>query len=311
MAVTNKYSLYAVQLDDTADVLISGITTQGLVTQSATDQEVTTEVYSRWYALTGQNPQGRFGTYHLATALANFPLTGLSIAGLATGLALWLQKHKDEASREATLKHRKYLMTAGMVIPQALTVAHGAGQSAIGTFQVLPTYDGSNDPFQISDLQTLPTAEADDERFAIGPVQIGSKSLSHFRSVDIDFGINAPAESADGDVWPTFIAIESVNPRITFRGIDPEWLKSTNVPLVGLTCTHANTIFYLRKRAIGGTFVVNGTAEHIKFTAAGLAYVEEVFDATGQGASETNLVLPCSYDGTNAPLVINTASAIT
>jgi len=125
MAITKKYSLYAVQLDDDADVLISGITSQSLSPQSQVDQEITTEVYPRWYALTGQNPNGQFGTYHLATALANIGLAGLSISGLTTGFALWLQLHADEATRAGATSHRKYMMTAGMVIPRTLRVSHG------------------------------------------------------------------------------------------------------------------------------------------------------------------------------------------
>lgn len=313
MSIARKYSLAAVQLDTGSDVLISGITTQGLSTNTQVDQEPTSgEVYNRWLSITGMDPNGRFATYHLATALASIGLGGLSIGSLATGLALWLQKHLEGGSRTAGANHRKYLMTEGIVIPRTLSVAHGPNQHATVTYEIIPTWDGINDPIQIFESQNLPTAEADDERFALGPMTIGNKSLAQFRSFEIDFAINAVAEGGDSDIFPTYISIESIMPVLRFRGIDPEWMKSTNIPLAGLACTHANTILYLRKRADAGTFELDGVAEHIKLTADGLAHIEEAVDATGSGATETSLVLPLRWDGTgNAPLTINTASAIT
>ena len=86
---------------------------------------------------------------------------------------------------------------------------------------------------------------------------------------------------------------------------------SAKIPLTGLKVTHANTAFYLRKRAIGSTFVANGTAQHIKFTAEGLATIDNAMQVSGDEPSSTTLTMPLHYDGTNAPLVIDTASAIT
>lgn len=310
MSIARKYSLYAVQLADTVPVLISGITTQGLQTGSEVEQEATSgEVYARFAALTAQNPTGRFATYHLATALANIGLAGLSIAGLANGLNLFEQKHAAGGTRAGAASHRKQNLTEGIIVPRTLTCTHGPNQSASITYEVIATWDGSNDPVTITESVSLPGAEADDERFALGPMSIGAISLPQIRQFEIDFGINAVAER-DGDVWPTFVSIETIMPRITLRGIDPEWFKSTNIPLAGKPGTHANTILYLRKRADGGTFVANGTAQHIKFTAAGLAYIDDAFEATGSGAGESSLVMPLRYDGTNAPLTFNTASAI-
>ena len=312
MTVTNKYSLYGINLNDAADVFIGGLTTLGLEPNSQVDQEITNDVYAKWYGLSGQAPVGSFATFHVATALANIGLEGLAIGGLATGLEMWLQKHLSESTREGATKHRQFTMTAGLVVPRTLTVGHGPGQHASVAYEIISTWDGTNDPFTITDLQSLPTAEPDDERFALASDgTIGAKSLTHFRQLEIDFGINVVTEGADGDLWPTFCSIESITPTITLRGIDPEWLKAANVPLAGLACTHANTAIYLRKRAIGGTFVIDGTAEHIKMTAAGLAHVVTAADASVQAASETSLVIPLYGDGSNAPLTIDTASAIT
>lgn len=314
MAVTAKYSLAAVQLDTTVDVMIRGITTQALSIESAVDQEPTSgEIYNRWLALTAQSFNGRFATFHVGTAFSAIGLGGLSISSLVTGLSLWLQQHALGGSRAGTLSHRKYNITRGIVFPRTLTCSHGQNQHASISYEIVPVYDGAVSPFTITPDLTMPAAEVNDvpgERFALGSMTIGGKLLSHIRQFEIDYGIKVVAESADGNPWPTFVSIETITPRITLRGIDPGWLADAVVPLTGLACTHANTIMYLRKRLSGDSFVPDGTAEHIKFTAAGLAHVQQAFDASGAGAAETSLVIPLRFDGTYAPVTF-ALSAIT
>src|SRR5207244_731271 len=99
-------------------------------------------------------------------------------------------------------------------------------------------------------------------------------------------------------------------PSIRLSGIDSEWWKSTVIPLTGLNIGHTATAIYLRKRAAGGTFTADATAEHIKFTAAGMPIVEG-FDGSGNALDDVTVHFPLKFDGTNNPIVINTASAIT
>jgi hypothetical protein len=126
-----------------------------------------------------------------------------------------------------------------------------------------------------------------------------SITLASKIAVDIDFGIDARPEYADGEVWPSKISIFGIAPQITFRGIDPTWLAAAKIPILGRAVTHVLTSIALRKREIGGTFAVGGG---ITFTAAGLAHVSEAF--TGGAPGETEVILRCRHDGTNAPLIV-------
>ena len=155
----------------------------------------------------------------------------------------------------------------------------------------------------------LPSDPADNERFTIGGVTIGSVALSHFRSVEIDFGISARTLGADSDIWDTRAEIRSINPTITFRGIDVTQMKAAGIPIEGKAATHANTTIYLRKRAITG-FVADGTSEHIAITGYGLAVMDDIASQSGEDNAEDSLRLECAYDGTNTPLVIDTTAAI-
>jgi len=310
MSVTKKYSLYAVQLDTGADVLISGILSQNLGLGAEVDQEPTSgEVYPRWSSLTGLAPDGRFSTYHLATALGAIGATGLNIASLATGLVFWLQQHAVGSTRAGVLSHRKVLLREGIVFPTTLSCSGGPNQHAQIGYQVIPTWDGTNEILEVTDGVTLPTAEPDDERFALGPITLGAKTIDHVDSLEVDFGINAVRESKDGDLRPTYVSIETVLSSIRLRGIDPTWLAAAKIPVTGLACTFANSAIYLRKRLIGGSFVPDVTAEHLKLVPVGMALIDDAFQASGSGAAETSLVLPLRYDGTNLPLSIS-ASAL-
>ena len=85
------------------------------------------------------------------------------------------------------------------------------------------------------------------------------------------------------------------------------------MPIASLACTHANTIIYLRKRSTDGTsFVADGTAEHIKITAHGVAAMTQVVSGDAQRFTEHALQISAFEDGSaNNPIIITTASAIT
>jgi len=304
MAVTEKYSIGAVNLNDTVDVLIKAITESTLDLGPELRREPTSgEVYPRFISLGAGNPVASFGTYGIVTGLDNIGLTGLDIAGLATGLELYCYKHTEGGTRYATSVHRTFTAAAGIVVPQSLSVDHQG--DCVLRYQATPTSsDGTTHPLAINDVVALPML-ADDERFTLGPVTIGAISIGQMQSLNIDFQVAVVPEGADSNPYPTFVSIETIQPSFTFRVSKQTALAVAAIPLDGKAATHANTTIYLRKRAAGGTFVADGTAEHVKLTAAGLAVV------TSALGDSVEIRLDCNYDGTNAPIVVDTTSAIT
>jgi hypothetical protein len=113
--------------------------------------------------------------------------------------------------------------------------------------------------------QSLPAGITDAERFTLGPTTLESEALTGITNFNLDFGITARSEGADSDIWDTIVTIEQILGVLTLRGKDPSWFGAGVIPLAGLAVTHANTAVYLRKRAAGGSFVADLTAEHIKF----------------------------------------------
>lgn len=317
------HDLHGVLLDTTkvAGVNARNITGGGEVRAEPADGNLNPTFIST----TGQKPAASFTTMAIATALAKLNAadgTYWTITG--AGCVMYARTHVAGGTRAGASLHRSYTFNLGIVIPRTLTVDH-QGDATLDC-DVIITYDGNNDPVVISaDTISLPSGFNDIERFALptsGGIVIGNDdgsptpaTLSSVRSMSIDFGVTATTEGADSDVWDTQSSIQSIAPVITLNGIDIAWLQASGitdkVPFAGLSIEHASTAIYLRKRATGGTFVADATAEHIKFTAGGLAHIDNVVSGSSNLPNECSLTLTCFRDtNDNNPLVIDTAIAL-
>lgn len=305
MPVTQIFGGFGVESQST---LIGGISQYDLGSGTNVANEVTSgQVYPEFLSITAQKPVTSFTTLQIARALGVCGLTGLAITG--TGLKYYLQKHEEGATRDSTSVHRKLTINKGIIVPRTLTCDH-QGDAEL-SYDVVVTYDGSNDPVVINDSVAVPSGLADDERFTLGPATIGAISMPQIRQLQIDFGVNAVSEGADSDIWDRYVSIRDIKPMLTLRGIDPTWFAAASIPLIGKAATHANTSIYLRKREEGATLLADATAQHVKFTADGMATIETIARVGGGEPSETVLTMPLDYDGTNDPLVIDTAIAVT
>ncbi len=300
-----------VVLNDTVDTILGGIETINVRTQTEHKADATSgQVYPDHIAITAQKPIADFSSYSVAKCLDAIGIIGVNIGALVTGLDLYAYLHAQGGGRSAGATHRKYSMADGIVVPDKITCDHRG--DAIISYKVLPIWDGTNAPVIETDTSAVPTYEADDERFTLGSATIGGVALTGKRNWELDFGINAVTEGADSDIYDKYVSIVDCKPVLTLKGIDVEWLKSTNIPLVGKASTHATTSIYLRKRLqTASGYVADATAEHIKFTMHGLAYLEDLFTSGGKNPLETSLKLPAIFDATNAPVIIDTSCAIT
>lgn len=305
------HALYSVVFNDTSDLTLGGIESVNIRSQVEHMAEPTQgEIYPRHQAIMAIKPVADFASYCIADGLDIVPLAGKSLSALVTGLDLYAYKHDHGAGRASGSVHRKYTIADGICVLDKLSCDH-RGDALLG-FRVLSTWDGTNAPVIETDTSAVPTAGNDDERFTIGKCTIGSVLISDIRSWELDFGIEATTEGADSDIYDTHVSIVTCKPVLTLRGIDIEWLKAANIPLVGKAATHATTTIYLRKRLqTSAGYVADGTSEHISLTMAGLCWVEDIFSSRGKAPAECSLKLAARFDGTNAPIVIDTTAAIT
>lgn len=313
MTVSNVFSRYAVRVfpDGVSDTLIGGITEQSTPIESEVRRDrASGDVYGRHIALVRQAIRASFTTYQLARALDVCGLLGLKLSSSVNpGLELFSQKWNEGGTPVSGASHMKYTIKEGLLVPRMITASHQ--QDATISYEALATWDGANNPVVVGNNVSLPSGVTDDQRFALGKFTLGGIAVGQLTNLEIDFGIVAETVGADSDVWDSFARIVGVEPTVRLRGSDLTVFDSSKIPLTGKLGVHADTVFYLRKRQDGSTYVPEATAEHIKCTANGLATITGAANQSGDQPSEIEIEMPLRYDGTNVPLVIDTASAIT
>jgi hypothetical protein len=303
MAAPDLHVVHAISIGQTVPVIIGGITDQ----DSQFGGEVRAEVvdglpYSQFLSLVDSKPVWRFSTLAVETALTAISTLGLSITALPTGLIAYIQTILDGGMRAAGALHSSYTMVHGVLVPTKLSVADNGDAKA--DFEATIAWDGTNNPIVPNDTVDLPNAVGGLLRYGIGPVVIGGITLTQITGVDIDFGLKVEVDRdrSKSNVYPEAAWIDRVDAKITVRGNKKAWFSAGIVPLLGLVGTHANTSVYLRKRALGGTFVPTATIEHLQFTAAGMAVLDKPYGASGNKPGEVSITLTTYWDGTNAPI---------
>ncbi len=313
MAVSKMHGIYAVKIGST---VLKGITSRALRTGAEVRQMPTSgEVYARFQALYSVKPMAEFASRNIAAALDLCSLTGTALTSAAP-LLFYAQKNTEGGTRTAGSVHRIYTMNEGILVPRKIVVEHQ--QDAEIQYEALCTYDGTNEPLTITDTSALPALTGDAERFTLGRITLKDDSdnivvFSQVRRLEIDLGIQAETVGADSDIFDTNCRIVEIQPSIKITGIDIEWFKAlaTGIPLTGKSVKHSGTEIILRKRTLGGQYVAAATQEHIGFTAAGMATIEQACGADGNALDEVSITMPLKFDGTNNPLVIDTTYGYT
>jgi hypothetical protein len=308
--MANKYGLYGVGIGAVAtpDVVVGGITAENISPGSTVRAEAMSgEVYPRFGSLVAQNPRGSFSTRAIAAAMTEITTLGKALAFGGDVCNLYMQLRADKGTRGSGSVHRKMTISNGLIIPRRISGSH-QGDAELSA-DIIATWDGTNDPIIIADTSALPSV-TDTERFAIAKATIGAIVIDEEFDIAIDFGMKEEVEGKQSEVWPRTCSIQEVSATMTIKSRNGDLLKSTNIPLLGKAATHANSKVYLRKRANAGTFVTDVTAEHVSFTICGLAVLQDVFDARGNATGEMQVVITGTFDGTNAPIVGNYATAI-
>lgn len=288
--------------------IIGGISRQSVKQGTETRSEVVSgELYSRYTSMTGYSPVYEFDTFSLKQIIDAIGMI-TDISGISGGVELYAQL-TTPVGRASGATHQKYVAVNGVILPTSITCE--AGGDAKITVTSLAIGDATNAPHVITNSVALPTPVTDTERFALGTFAIGGVTIGNIQSLNIDFGVDAQTERFAGSLWPTEAWARAIKPVITLTGTNMTDLGSSAITQYGLAATHANTTIYLRKREIHGSFVSDITAEHIKITAAGMATIDDAMESAGDSLATIGLKLECEYDGTNAPLIFDTASAIT
>jgi hypothetical protein len=305
------FTLAAVNLNRDTDVLIGQMVDQNInlaVTRFLEGSDG--EVDNRYVSINEQKPMIGFTTTAIAVALAQAGISGVGIdvdtPATLGALEAFFHLLVEGGTRAATAT--KVTINEGILIPKTLSASQGA--IARLTMEAHASYDGTNDPLVLLASQTLPaTTPGVAELFTLGPVQLNGVAVNGVTDLSVDFGIELFVEGSDGEVWPRFVAINRRSPVISFTTPDAGLLSTLGI--TGDPQGATDSVVYFRKIAEGGTRELDATAEHIKFSIdEGMVYVEDASASHGSTYGLRVTIVP-TFDGTNAVLVISTASAIT
>ncbi|WP_166820518.1 hypothetical protein [Thalassoroseus pseudoceratinae] len=252
-----------------------------------------------------------FTASDIATALGNIDaLAGLSVVSGATNeqLECYFTKMASNGTRSDGTSHLKVTLNKALVVPRTLTARQG--EKATLDVEVHGIYDGSNNPFVYTDTVSLPDTPSLDEMFTVGKATINGTDLDGITGLTVDFGLTVQKEMSDGDVWPTFAAITTRQPRIELT--TREAVSLSTFGLAGTAQTSSATAVYLRKIAEQGTRVADNTAEHIKISLSssqGMISVGQTGGSNNAPSDCTVVIRPVA--GSSAIMTVSTASAIT
>ncbi len=307
----NVHTLYAVNIATAEDVdaLIDQISAFSIDT-GIEDMLVSADggVDNTFLAVGNQEPKISFTTSALVTALDAAGIGGLKISSDVDddGLECWFHKVIKGGTRGGAGTHVKMTVNEGMLVPRSLQASQK--EMASLEYEVVISYDGTNDPIVIEGSQNLEGSPSVGELFTVGPVNINGAQLNGIQDINIDFGLTEFIVGADGTVWPTFIAINSREPTITIQTTEVEALSTFG--LTGVEQGVTDSVVYFKKVAEGATRVADATQEHISCTIDD-GMIRVVSIAGGQGDIQIATVeIKPIFDGTNAVMVFDTTAAI-
>lgn len=134
-----------------------------------------------------QEARMSFTSAKLATLLglntSAFLIAGKPITsdGTHAGLTLYLQKMLQGGTRDTGAVHKKLSCTLGMLLPRTLSAQQGAHAQL--EVEVVPVFDGVNNPIVITDSVSLPTATTITELFTLGPVKVNGSAVEGVQDV--------------------------------------------------------------------------------------------------------------------------------
>lgn len=259
-------------------------------------------------AVNSIRPTMGFTTYALEAVLGAIGAAGVSVdSDTDPGIVMYQTLLDAYGAPTAGAVHRSWTMKKGFICPMRIRCDH-RGDATIEVM-AYPIKKSSNQTIVESDTAALPTVTVASARWTLGPITLGGVTFADYTGLDVDFGYQIDPVGVESNVEDTYIGVRNNAPKVTIRGVDPTWLKATQIPYGGLALTHANSAIYLRKRKQDGTwFNAAGVAVHIKITLAGLTNVAGAATWTASRINENDILCTLAEDsGGTAPLVITTA----
>ncbi len=210
------------------------------------------------------------------------------------GIRAFLQSHNSCGTNARTSGSAHRRITVPKAHALVTQISGSRGQSAVAQVRIIElSTDGEADPDAVVQNAALPGTYIANEEFCIEAPTIAGISIdaSNIISWTYETGIQITPIVAAGSLFATAVDITKVEPRWTIQHDDPTLLADNKIPADGIDCAHADTFFQFQKRSPFGGFVDPTESEHIELTAAGFAYHETHYDASGSAVGTGQIVI--------------------
>lgn len=308
MSLSEIHNICALKANTT---VIGGITDSRAFANSQVRGDASDgEIFPPVAYMFAQNPGGQFKSRNLKAVIDLLDAVTQTYAFTGAGFNVYGQKHAEGGGRASGSAHRQISAARGMLVPRRISAAHR--QEAMIDFDAIVAYNGSANPWAITDSAALPTGADDSLRYTLGHVVVGGVTIDALTSIEIDFGFQAQSIGADSEIWDRHSSVFTAQPRIMIRGINvKKWIESGGIPLAGLAAELADTAIVFRKYdGAGGTFIADGTAEHIALQCAGIIVPQDLIGGSNGKPQEVSFELKLRNDGSNNTFEWDTTAAI-
>lgn len=254
-------------------------------------------------AAQGVAPVITFRTTNIKAALDACAFSGRAVAS-GTEFVVYKVAHQDGGLFKSGSNHESYTVNKGIMIPTALSFPHGG--VATLELMVIAVYNGTAAPIVRATGVALPAVTQTQVAWTAGPYALEGVTVEG-QGGSLNFGLNPSVLSANGEVYPTFAAIDGRAPSFELGSHDLTLQGTIGSDSFALT---QDALIYLRKMDLNGQRVDDETAEHILFTVAqGIVAVGQVSSGES-GPDSMGFRLVPSFDQTNAVVQLDTTAAV-
>jgi hypothetical protein len=250
-------------------------------------------------------PEIGFETNQVASILTECGMTARSLAGGNTDFLFKKVTYGSTRELAASTVHKRVRMTTGMLYWTQIQASQN--QTAKAMCRIAVGYDGTNLPLQEAGGVALTGTPATQQHFTLGPASINSQLFRGLTEMMIESGVEIYSEAADGEIYPTFLAVKNIDPSITLTGPDLDQISDLDFEGTPLSSAFA----YLRKKLANTQNVANATTQHILFSVgAGQAVLESARAGGNDGATCSVKITPISTNEVTLPITVSTSSAV-
>ncbi len=266
-------------------------------------------LYEEFQSITRFDPTATITTKAIAQALGFVGLEGQCV-GSAFDVTqvdvIYRQVGTCQSALSAT-PHIRDRVSTGLLTLGTLTADRG--QDATLSVMLDALTDGSNAPVSRTDGVALPSPIVA-ERFTLGLPAIAGATFPEIESVSIAFNVSKTDKTPSlGSIWTDSVGVLTVRPVVEFRGRDLSKVTDALITAGADNANHVDTVIQLIARESSGAYQSFAGGNHIAITVAGLVVPDSLGNASSNQRATTSLRLAAAYDGTNAPILFDLASA--